>query len=156
MNDKELKQKVNDTMYALMKKTGIIAPVDVLMGVGVLSKIDYERWRRGEIDYLERVCKINLRKLSNINKEVRALATKNNLKPSWTFYNQWNKVDKNGQGKGKKKSTSPQKSIKLRFSKSGDEAIERQYATHYISHQTLEEIKVSQKSSSPPPTNSPA
>ena len=146
MNDKELKQKTNDACYALMKETGVIAAVDVLMAIGVLSKTDYERWRRGDrVDYLERVCKINLKKLSTMNREIRAFAKKNDLKASWTFYRQWSKLDKNGKAKSKNKTKSqgqgkPQ-SIKLRFSKSGDENVERQYATHYISQHTLDEIK---------------
>ena len=138
VNDKQIKQKVNDVMYAMMKEKGVIAPVDVLMEVGVLSKTDYEAWRRGGVPFLEKVCKVNLRKLSTINREMRAFAKKNNLKSSWTYYKQWSngkpKVKKGGQGK-------PATPPKLRFSKSGDENIEKQYATHFISHTTLGEIK---------------
>ena len=126
MNDKEIKHKVNQVMFALMNEKGVIAPVDVLMGIGVLSKTDYELWRRGGVDYLERVCKINLRKLSTINRKMREFAKKNNLKPSWTNYKRWSN------GKSKNKSASP---AKLRFSKSGDEKIERNYATHFVSQQ---------------------
>lgn len=138
MNDKELKQKTNTACYTLMKETGVISTVDVLMEIGVLSKSDYEMWRRGGYDFLEGVCKINLRKLSTVNREIRAFAKKNNLNSSWTFYKQWSngkaKPKKNGQG-------TPAKLPKLRFSKSGDDNIERQYATHYISRQTLDGIK---------------
>jgi len=119
MNDKILKQKVNTAMYELIKETGMASPVEVLMAVGVLSKVDYERWRRGQVDYLERVCKISLSKLSTINREMRLIAQKNNLKSSWTFYKRW------GQKKGK--------AIPLRFSKSGNATIEKLYATHYLS-----------------------
>ena len=118
MNNKELHQKVNSAMYSLIKQKGIASPVEVLIEMGVLSKEDCERWRFGKIDYLERVCKINLSKLSTINHEIRVFARKNDLKASWTFYKRWG-------CKGKK--------IKLRFSKSGDEQIERSYATHYVS-----------------------
>ena len=108
-----------------MKTTGIIVPVDVLMSTGVLSKTDYENWRHGKVDYLERVCKVNLRKLSTLMHEIRAFASKNDLKPSWTYYHGWAK----------------NKDAKLRFSKSGDESIERGYATHFISKQTLDTLK---------------
>jgi len=126
LNDKELKQKVNTAIYTLLKEKGFVAPVDVLMVVGVLSSVDYERWRCGAVDYLERVCKINLSKLSKIHAEIRAYAKRNNLKASWTFYNQWKS------GKSKSKGNSATKARKLRFSKSGNENIENQYATHYI------------------------
>lgn len=135
MNDKELRQKVNDAMYKLMKEKGVCAPVEVLIAVGVLSQADYERWRRGQIPYLEKVCKINLSKLSTINNEIRVFARKNDLKPSWTFYGKW----KSEKSFGKKKQQV--KSIQLRFSKNGNESIEKLYATHYISSLKSEEAK---------------
>ena len=123
MNDKELKHKVNAAMYKLMKEKGVASPVEVLLELGVLSKNIYEDWRRGRVPYLERVCQINLGKLSTINSEIRAFAKKNNLKPSWAAYQKW--------GNGK--------SIRLRFSKSGVENIERSYATHYVSQQKVDD-----------------
>lgn len=123
MNDKELHDKVNSAMYNLIKDKGVASPVEVLMAVGVLSKESYENWRRGRVSYLERVCQINLGKLSTINHEIRVFARKNDLKASWTDYRQW--------GKGK--------SNRLRFSKSGGEQIERLYATHYVSQRKIAE-----------------
>ena len=131
MNDKDLKSKVHSAMYTLVKENGIASPVEVLMAIGVLSKTDYERWRGGKVDFLERVCKVNLRKLSKINHEIRVFAKKNDLKPSWTYYKRWGKNKKGNNGK----------TAKLRFSKSGDENIERQYATHYVSKRKVEEAK---------------
>ena len=131
MNDKELQAKVHSAMYMLIRENGVAAPVDVLMAVGVLSREDYERWRFGKVDYLERVCKINLNKLSAINHEIRSCARKNDLKPSWTFYKKWGNNKKGNKGN----------SVKLRFSKSGDENIERYYATHYVSQSKVSEAK---------------
>ena len=128
MNDKEIIGKVHNSMYHQIQKNGMASPVQVLIDLEVLSSADYERWRNGQIDYLERVCKVNLRKLSFIMKEIRAYARKNDLKESWTFYKQWGR-------KGKKPS------IKLRFSKSGSEDIERSYATHFISQERVAKIK---------------
>jgi len=131
LNDKELKQAVNVACFELIKTTGIITPVDVLMLTGVLAKRDYENWRHGKVDYLERVCKVNLRKLSTLMREIRAFASKNSLKASWTYYHGWAK----------------NKESKLRFSKSGTENIERSYATHFISKQTLDALKAEKNSS---------
>ena len=119
-NDKELRVKVCSAMYALVKDRGYASSVDVLITIGVLSKADYENWRFGTVDCLERVCKVNLRKLSVINHEMRAYARQHNLKPSWTDYRKW--------GKGE--------NTRLRFSKSGDEKIEKSYATHYVRQTT--------------------
>jgi hypothetical protein len=91
VNNKELHDKVHSTMYVLIKEKGVASPVEVLMAVGVLSKENYENWRRGRVSYLERVCEINLSKLSAINHEIRVFAQKNDLKPSWTDYRQWGK-----------------------------------------------------------------
>lgn len=101
------------------------SPVQVLMDIGALSKEDYERWRFGKVDYLERICKMNLGRLSFVMSEVRVFARKNSLKPSWTFYKRFGR-------KGKP-------AIQLRFSKSGQEDIETAYATHYISPQLTEQ-----------------
>jgi hypothetical protein len=112
-------------MYALINDKGFAAPVDVLMAVGVLSKEDYERWRFGKVEYLEKVCKINLSKLSTINHEIRVYAGKNDLPPSWTAYVKW--------GKGKR--------TPLQFSKNGGEQIERLYATHYVGQNKITEAE---------------
>jgi hypothetical protein len=128
MNNGEIIGKVHNSMYQQIKATGMAVPVQVLMDLGYLSAADYENWRFGRLDYLERVCKVNLRKLSFIMKEVRAYARKNDLKPSWTFYKQWGR-------KGKRPA------VKLRFSKSGDEDVERGYATHYVSAARMAELK---------------
>ncbi len=134
MNNGEIIGKVHNSMYQQIKKTGMATPVQVLMDLGYLSEVDCERWRFGQIDYLERVCKVNLHKLSFIMKQVRAYASKNGLKPSWTYYKRWGR-------KGKP-------NIQLRFSKYGAEGVERGYATHYISTKWMEEHK--QQAGEPP------
>jgi hypothetical protein len=103
-------------------------PVQVLVDLGYLSPADLDNWRFGRVGYLERVFKVNLSKLSLIMKQVRAYASANNLKPSWTFYKRWGR-------KGKKPV------IKLRFSKYGDEGVEHGYATHYICPKRTENLK---------------
>ena len=128
INNGEIIGKVHNSMYQQIQKSGMATPVQVLIDLGVLSPVDHERWRFGQVDYLERVCKVNLHKLSFIMKEVRAYARKNELKASWTYYKQWGR-------KGKKPA------IKLRFSKHRDEGVERGYATHYISQKHIAEKK---------------
>lgn len=119
MNNGEIVGKVHSSLYHQLQKSGFAAPVQVLLDLGILSKEDYERWRFVKVDYLERVCKVNLSKLSFVMREIRSYAAKNNLKASWTFYKQW----------GQKNLAH---ATQLRFSKSGNEDIEKAYATHYI------------------------
>ncbi|MBR0597689.1 hypothetical protein [Sinanaerobacter chloroacetimidivorans] len=119
MNNNKTVGNVHNSMYKQIQKTGIATPVQVLLDLGILSKEDYERWRFGKVDYLERVCKVNLSKLSFVMREIQSYAAKNSLKGSWTFYKQWGQKD------------SP-RAKQLRFSKSGGEDIEKAYATHYL------------------------
>ena len=77
MNDKELHDKVHAAAHKLMKESGVVSSVEVLMAMGILTKADYENWRFGRVPYLEKVCKVNLRKLSKVNREIRVLAKKN-------------------------------------------------------------------------------
>ncbi len=97
----------------------------ILLQLGYLTKKDYEDWRFGRVDYLEKVCNINLSKLTLINKRIRKYSTELDLKSSWTGYNQY--------GKGIKR--------RLKFSKSGDKTIEDIYATHYIDNKRINELK---------------
>ena len=108
---------VHDSVHRQILKRGYAAPVDVLMDIGVLSRKDYEAWRHGKVDYLERVCNMNLRRLSVVNKAIRTYARENGLRASFTGYTQWGITGR---------------SPRLRFSKSGDPGIERNYATHYV------------------------
>lgn len=123
VNNQELVKKVHSAMYTLIKEKGVASPVEVLIAIGALTKEKYEDWRFGRIPYLERVCQINLSKLSTVNHEIRVFARKNNLKASWSDYRKW--------GNGNR--------IRLRFSKSGGEQIERLYATHYVSQRKIGE-----------------
>ena len=110
MNEKELISKVHSSVYHQCQRRGYAAPVDVLMEVGVLPKPKYEDWRFGRVDYLERVCTVNLRKLSFIMHQIRVYAQKTGLKSSFCYYKQWGVKKKNGQGH--------KPVIPLRFSKS--------------------------------------
>ena len=129
MNDKELIGKVHSSMYHQLKRKGYATAVDVLMDLEILSMTDYELWRNGKVLYLEKVCKVNLKKLSTILHEMRVYAKKGNLKPSFCVYKRWAVKKKNGQGK--------KPVIKLRFSKSGSEDIEKWYATHFVDNEEI-------------------
>lgn len=133
LNDKELIEKVHSSMYQQLKRKGYATAVDVLMDLGVLSKANYELWRNGKVSYLERVCSINLKKLSTILHEMRVYTKKMSLKPSYCVYKKWAVKKKNGQGK--------KPVIKLKFSKSGADDIEKWYATHFVDTKRIKELK---------------
>lgn len=118
INQNELIKAVGSSMYHQIKEKGYATAVDTLMDMYILSKQDYESWRNGRVPYLEKVCNINLKKLDSILKEMKRYADRNGLKPSFTYYKQWGRKNK--------------QTIKLRFSKTGNEYLEELYATHYV------------------------
>ena len=136
MTEKELIGKVHSAVYHQCQRRGYAAPVDVLMEIGVLPKQKYEDWRFGRVDYLERVCTVNLRKLSFIMHQMRVYAQKTGLKPSFCYYKQWGVKKKNGQGH--------KPVIPLRFSKSGNLEIEKWYATHFVDTKRIALLKAQQ------------
>lgn len=136
-NDHTLAVKVHSAMYHQCQRRGFAAPVDVLMDLGVLGKDNHEAWRFGRVSYLERVCTINLRKLSFILHQMRVYAKKMELKPSFCFYKQWGVKKKGGQGH--------KPVIPLRFSKSGAADVERWYATHFVDIKKIAELKAAAK-----------
>lgn len=133
MNDGELIRKIHSAMYHHCQKRSYVTPVGVLMDIGVLPKQKYEDWRLGKEDCLERVCTVNLRKLSFILHQMRIYAQKSGLKPSFCYYKQWGVKEKNGQGH--------KLVIPLRFSKSGNAEIEKSYATHFIDLKRTAQLK---------------
>ena len=125
MNTIELEKKVKQIAHSLVYEKGFICSVDVLLKLDYLAREDYESWRFGKIEYLEKVCKTNLSTLSLVNKTIRKTANDLKLEPSWTGYHKF--------GKGER--------TKLIFSKSGVTKIEEGYATHYIDKNRINEIK---------------
>lgn len=123
MNDQQLIKKVNEVAENQRQQRGYIAPVEVLMEIGVLTKQNYEAWRFGKVSYLEKACTCNLNKLTKILKQIYKYAQKNALKPSVSQYRLWGK-------KGKA----------LRFSKSGRLEVERKYATHFVDSKKIAQI----------------
>lgn len=116
MNNSELHKKALQATDPLLEEKGYICFVDIFMKLGYLDAGDYEKWRRGQIPYLEKVIKVNLKKIQFVLKSVKANCERGKLKASKTIYKTW--------GKGSKKS--------LRFSKSGASNIEQLYSTHWL------------------------
>lgn len=116
MNRHDLQKKFGAITGELLREKGYIAFVDVFMKLGYLDPKDYEAWRMKRVPFLEKAIKINLGKINFIMKTVRRNLRNGRLKESWTGYKSW--------GKGK--------NVWLRFSKSGEDAIEKAYATHFL------------------------
>lgn len=107
-----------------------------MMEIGVLPKQKCEDWRFGRVDYLGRVCTVNLHKLSFIIHEIQIYARTAGLKPSFCYYKQW--------GTKKKPSHGANSPAPLRFSKSGNPEIEKWYATHFVDSKQIATLKAQQ------------
>src|SRR5262245_7655927 len=109
-------RRIECAVAELLTKGNVVAPVDVLVGMGLLRSEHLDNWRRGRVPYLERVVNCNLTRLSRLLRILRFHAHDLNLKPSVTMYKRY--------GKGPKQ--------RLRFSKTGDAGLEAAYATHFV------------------------
>lgn len=125
MNNVDLEKEIKRLVHLNRYEKGNVCAVDLILQLDYLTKKDYEDWRLGRIEYLEKVCKANLSKPTLINKLIKKYSTELNLKSSWRGYNQF--------GKGVKR--------RLKFSKSGEKTIEDRYATHYIDNNRINELK---------------
>lgn len=107
--------RIERMVAELLANGNVVAPVDVLVGMGLLHPEHLNNWQRGCVPYLERVINCNLTRLSRLLRILRFHAHDLNLKPSVTVYKR--------HGKGPKQ--------RLRFS-TGDAGLEAAYATHFV------------------------
>jgi hypothetical protein len=115
--EQTLEERVAQAAETALSRQQYVSAIDVLCGMGLLHVSHVNSWRKGRIDFLERVIRGNLNKISSSMAIFRRWALEKGLKPSETMY-----VRRTRGGR-----------LPLRFSKSGDPAIEKNYRTHYIS-----------------------
>src|SRR5690349_5816437 len=113
----ELRARVVRAATAALADHSYVSAVDVLCGIGLLAPSNLDAWRKGRVDFLERVVQGNLKKISSALAMFREWARENGLKPSETHY-----VRRTRDG-----------TVDLRFSASGDPQTELSYRTHFIS-----------------------
>jgi hypothetical protein len=121
----QFKQRIIRAAETALSHHQYVSAIDVLTGSRLLEPTHVESWRKGRIDFLERVIQGNLKKISEAMSIFRNWAREKGLKPSETVY-----VTRNRNG-----------TVNLRFSKSGDAGIERNYRTHYVSPALSEKKK---------------
>jgi hypothetical protein len=114
--DDPLYPRIVRAVAEILKTGKVVAPVDVLVGMGLLTPDHLEDWRRGRVPYLEAVLTCNLTRLSRLLRIVRCHAHDMHLAPSITVYMRW--------GRGPKQ--------RLRFTKTGNPGVEAAYARHFI------------------------
>ena len=99
---------------AILERGKVVRTVDVLVGLGMLSPRDLERWLRGEVPYLERVVHGSHARLSRLLRILGFHAHDLSLTARVVVYDPV--------GGGRKR---------LRFTKTGDPKLEKVYARHF-------------------------
>jgi len=116
MARQDLEQRVARVAEAAVAERRFVTAIDVLVGLGWLAPSQLQQWRLGRVESLERVVQANLRKVAVAMGAFRHWAQLRGLNPSETDY------------VARTRDRRP-----LRFSVSGDTAIERAYRTHWVS-----------------------
>jgi len=111
-----LADRVAKAAEAALAAQHFVSAVDILTGIGWLDAGAVERWRRRQIDCLEEAIQTNPSRISEAMRLFRAWAAARGLSASETTY-----VDR-----------TPRRQT-LRFSRSGNPAIEASYQTHWAS-----------------------
>lgn len=106
--------RVERAVLAILATNKVVAPVDVLVDMGVLRAEDLEAWRFGRIPFLEQVITGNLSKLRRILRILGFCCHDLNLGASSTARC----------GKGSR--------TLLRFTKTGEAKVEAIYARHFV------------------------
>jgi len=94
----------------------VVSAIDVLQGIGWLPQTRIDEWRRGNLAYLEGGLSTNPRKISAVMTMLRRWAVSRGLSPRETAYVS-RTLDRH----------------ELRFSQSGELAVEQAYRTHWVS-----------------------
>jgi hypothetical protein len=134
-NGRKLDHRVRQAAEAALSSKEHVSAIDVLIGIGWLAPSNVDAWRQKRIDYLEQAINANLSRISEAMHLFRSWAAAKGLVPSETDY----------------VARQPGRPA-LRFSKSGDARIERQYRTHWISPKLQEKARqrLEEKMSRPP------
>lgn len=134
-NRNKLQMRVENAAERVLSEQGYVSPIDVLTGIGWLPVSTVAQWRQGRLPYLEAGIQTNLVRISEAMKLFRRWATEKHLYPSETVY-------------VARTAARP----RLRFSKSGDETIERLYRTHWVSRELSErqQERIKAKANRPP------
>lgn len=100
----------------ILERDQVVAPVEVLLEMGMLTPDRLKDWRFGRLPYLEMGIQGSLSRLSRLLRILRFHAHDLNLVPSMTAYARW--------GKGPKQ--------RLRFTKTGDKKLEEAYSRCFL------------------------
>jgi hypothetical protein len=86
--------RIERAVAGILAKGKVVAPIEVLVAMSLLTPEKVEDWRRGRVPYLEQAITCNLTRLSRLLRILRFHAHDLNLVPSMTTYVRWGKGPK--------------------------------------------------------------
>src|SRR5262249_8747939 len=107
---------IKEVVSVILQSSDVVAPIDVLVGLEVITPEQLDQWRRGELPYLERGMTAGLARVGRILRVLRGHALELGLTPTPGRYSR--------KGKGARG--------RLRFSKGGEAESEAAYACHFV------------------------
>jgi hypothetical protein len=116
-----LQKRVERVAEEALAERDVVAPIDVIVGLGWLAPRGVDAWRQGRVAYLEAAVQAGAGKISAALQLLDGWARTRGLQPTETAY-----VARSRDRPA------------LRFSESGDPAIERAYRTHWFSPELSE------------------
>ncbi len=119
-----LVDRVANAAEAALAARHFVTAIDVLVGIGWLDVQAVESWRRGQVDCLEQVIRIDLPRVAEAMKLFRSWATARGLTASEAAY----------------VARTPRRET-LRFSRNGNPAVEASYRTHWVSPELSERTR---------------
>jgi hypothetical protein len=119
--DNQLERRVARAAEAALEQRKFVSAIDVLIGMGWLHPSAVDRWRQGRVECLEEVVQAGPGKISTAMQLFRGWAAARGLAPTETPYLARSRTPK-----------------PLRFSASGDPAVERAYRTHWLAPELSE------------------
>jgi len=109
-----LERRVVAAAEATLTRSKSVSPLDVLAQIGWLPESLVDDWRRGRVDYLERVVSVQPDKLATALGHLRRWAVREGLEPNEVAY-----------------VAATRDRRPLRFTADGDQAAERAWRTHW-------------------------
>jgi hypothetical protein len=126
-----LEQRVVKAAETAVAESKFVSPIDILVMIGWLPQAHVDRWRQGRIPYLEQVLSVHPSKLAAAMRILQGWAQSRGLQPSEMSY-----VARTRDRR------------LLRFTASGEDAIEKGYRTHWVSPELSERQR--ERQSQPP------
>jgi hypothetical protein len=121
MASPDIRRRVRSVAEQALAEQDFVRPVDVLLGLGWLAPSHFDQWRQGRVPCLEEVTQAGPVKILTALTEFGCWARERGLRPSETAY------------VARTRDRRP-----LRFSTTGEPAIEQAYRTHWISPEMSE------------------